>query len=108
MLDPGEPPRPEGWAGDKEVPIYELGVDEEGHSPVRTDESKQSLYCTEKDERCHQGQSDEKGIAPPRKLRLRWGVAVRLSNWRFFSTAHVLGLFIGSGGVSFDKLPQWS
>jgi hypothetical protein len=108
MLDPREPPRAHGPARDKVVSTYELCVDEEGHSPVRTDESNQSFYGSEKDERRHQGQGDEKGVAPPRKLRLRGAVAVRLSDGRFLSTAHVVGLFMGSGGVSFDKLQQWS
>jgi hypothetical protein len=108
MLDPSEPPRPQGRARDEVVPVDELCVDEEGHSPVRTDESKQSFYGTEKHERCHQGQGDEKGVSPPRKLRLRRAVAARLSDWRFFLAAHNVGLFMESGGVSFDNLQQWS
>jgi hypothetical protein len=98
MLDPREPSRPEGRARDKVVTTYELGVDEEGHSPVRTHKSKQSFYGTEEDQRRHQGQGDKKGVAPPRKLRFRRAIALRLSNWRFFLRAHVLGLFMGSGG----------
>ena len=77
MVDAREPTLSDRWIGNQVFAVDESRRHEQRQPAMRAGNANQSLDCPENDDRCHQGDGQEKRVPPRRELWSRLSLGAR-------------------------------